>query len=204
MHRLIVKRKPLWKAPDLSARLERLLEPLLRLRQRQQIPYAVYLVDEPQVNAFAILGGHLYVTRGLLELQPSDAELEAVLGHEIAHVDLKHCVGKLTYAVRASQIGGDQAAEIVQLAYQLIAVGYAEDQEFCADAWSYKAMLKLGRSKLQATEFLRRLAKREESMKAAKAAENANVLEKFNDQIQNHFRSHPPTSIRLRQLEALP
>jgi predicted Zn-dependent protease len=204
LHALIVKQKPMWKSPALLARLERLLEPMLRLRQRQQIPYAVYLLDEKQVNAFSHLGGHLYVTRGLLELQPSDAELETVLGHEIAHVDLKHCVGKLTYAVRASQIGGDQVSEIVKIAYHLIALGYAEEQEFSADAWSYKTMLKLGRSKLQATEFLRRLVKREESLETAKAADDANVLKKLDVQIQNHFRSHPPSSIRLRQLDQLP
>jgi predicted Zn-dependent protease len=200
----LAREKSLWKNPQVLARIQRLSEPLLQERSRQQIPYSFYLLDEEQVNAFSHLGGHVYITKGLLNLQPSDAELEAVLGHEIAHVDLKHCVQKLTYAARASQIGGNQAAQLVQLGYQLIAVGYSEDQEFAADSWSYKTMLKLGRSKQQATEFLRRLAKLEASGENPRGEQNATILGRVNTQVQNHFRSHPPTEIRIRQLEKLP
>jgi Zn-dependent protease with chaperone function len=92
----------------------------------------------------------------------------------------------------------------VQLGYQLIALGYSEDQEFDADAWSYKTMLKLGRSKQQATEFLRRLAKLEEHGENPSGGKKGTVYDRLNTQVQNHFRSHPPTEIRIRQLEQMP
>jgi predicted Zn-dependent protease len=200
----LAREKRLWQEPALLARLTRLSEPLLRERDRPQITYQIYLLDEEAINAFSHLGGYVYLTRGLLDLQPSDAELEAVLGHEIAHVDLKHCVQKLTYAARAARLGGGDAASLVQLGYQLVSLGYSEEQEFQADAWSYKTMLKIGRTKPQATEFLRRLAKLESADEKPRGAPNASLLDRFNTQVQNHFRTHPPTEIRLRQLEQLP
>ena len=60
--------------------------------RRRGIRYSVHVVDAPWVNAWALPGGHVYVTTAMLSFLQSEAELAAVLGHEIAHVDERHCV----------------------------------------------------------------------------------------------------------------
>lgn len=62
---------------------------LARSQQRRNIQYQVTLVDAPDVNAGALMGGYLFITRGLLAVS-NDEELAGVLAHEIAHVELKH------------------------------------------------------------------------------------------------------------------
>jgi predicted Zn-dependent protease len=57
--------------------------------------YTFYLVDSPEVNAFAIPGGHVFVNRGLIERADQFAELAGVLGHEIAHVTERHGIEQL-------------------------------------------------------------------------------------------------------------
>jgi len=55
-----------------------------------QAPISFFLVDLREPNAFALPGGHVFVTRGMMELNPDDDELAALLGHEISHVTLQH------------------------------------------------------------------------------------------------------------------
>src|SRR3546814_1683092 len=53
---------------------------------RPELPWSFGVIDSPEVNAFAVPGGYVLVTRGLYELLADDAEVAAVLGHEIGHV----------------------------------------------------------------------------------------------------------------------
>ncbi|MCB1053147.1 MAG: M48 family metalloprotease, partial [Acidobacteria bacterium] len=55
--------------------------------RRSGFSYQIFLLDLPYVNAFALPGGYVYVTRGLLAEAESEAELASVIGHEMAHVD---------------------------------------------------------------------------------------------------------------------
>jgi predicted Zn-dependent protease len=57
--------------------------------------YTFYLVDSPEVNAFAIPGGHIFVNRGLIESADQASELAGVLGHEIAHVTQRHGIEQM-------------------------------------------------------------------------------------------------------------
>jgi len=66
--------------------------PLLAHVRRHGIQYQFHVVDSPEINAFALPGGQIFVMRGLLDFVESEAELSAILGHEISHVDLRHCI----------------------------------------------------------------------------------------------------------------
>ena len=57
---------------------------------RPNLPWTFTVIDEPAVNAFALPGGFIYVTRGILPYLQNEAELAGVLGHEIGHVDARH------------------------------------------------------------------------------------------------------------------
>ena len=64
-------------------------------RGNRQIPYRFYVVNAPQVNAFAVPGGHIYVNRGLVERTRNMSELAGVLAHEISHVEHRHGIDQM-------------------------------------------------------------------------------------------------------------
>lgn len=75
---------------------------LAKASHRAGLQYQFLVVDSPEVNAFALPGGYIYITRGILAYLNSEAELAAVLGHEIGHVTARHSVQQLSAATAAS------------------------------------------------------------------------------------------------------
>ena len=63
---------------------------LARNSHRPNLPWSFTIVDSPAINAFALPGGYIYVTRGLLAYLDDESELAGVLGHEIGHVTARH------------------------------------------------------------------------------------------------------------------
>jgi Zn-dependent protease with chaperone function len=204
VHQLVAQQQKTLSPPTVVQRLQRLARPILELRSRKNMTYRLLVVDSPDVNAFAHVGGYVYVTQGMLKFAANDAELQFVLAHEIAHVDLKHVTKRMTYAARASAAGGAAAGTLVQMAYMVIALGYSEDEEFEADAWALRAMLKTGRGRSESLGGLRHLqGYLREKEREPKRAAPQNAAEQTLQQIEDHFRSHPPTEERVKRLEAL-
>lgn len=75
---------------------------LAKSSHRPGLEYQFAVVDSPEINAFALPGGYIYITRGILAYLNSEAELAAVLGHEIGHVTARHSVQQLSAATAAS------------------------------------------------------------------------------------------------------
>ena len=115
---------------------------------RSNLEYSFTVVDSPEVNAFALPGGYIYITRGLMGYLNSEAELAAVLGHEIGHVTARHAVRQHS----ATQLTGIGAAigsiigeafipgissaggqELVGIAGTAMLSGYGRDHELEAD-----------------------------------------------------------------------
>jgi predicted Zn-dependent protease len=69
---------------------------LARTSQRPELPWSFGVVDDPTPNAFALPGGYIFITRGLMSLLNSEAELASVLGHEIGHVTARHSVTQIS------------------------------------------------------------------------------------------------------------
>jgi predicted Zn-dependent protease len=88
-----------------DAELQRYVEgvgmKLARASQRPELPWHFTVVDEPAVNAFALPGGYIYVTRGILPFLNDEAQLAGVLGHEIGHVTARHSAQQYTKATSA-------------------------------------------------------------------------------------------------------
>jgi predicted Zn-dependent protease len=77
---------------------------LARLSQRPSLPWQFTVVDQPAINAFALPGGFIYLTRGILPFLEDEAELAGVLGHEIGHVTARHSAQQYTRAI-GGQLG---------------------------------------------------------------------------------------------------
>jgi predicted Zn-dependent protease len=82
--------------PELQAYVSGLGQRLAAVSERPTLPWSFKVVDDHVVNAFAIPGGFIYVTRGILAHFDSEAELAGVLGHEIGHVTARHSVSQMS------------------------------------------------------------------------------------------------------------
>ena len=72
--------------------------------ERPNLPWEFHVLDDEQVNAFALPGGFIFVTRGIMTYMNDEAELASVIGHEIGHVTAKHSVSQMSNA--AAGAGG--------------------------------------------------------------------------------------------------
>ena len=84
--------------PELQRYVESVGMKLARASQRPELPWHFTVVDEPAVNAFALPGGYIYVTRGILPFLNDEAQLAGVLGHEVGHVTARHSAQQYTKA----------------------------------------------------------------------------------------------------------
>ena len=119
-------------------------EKLAAVSERPSLPWSFRVVDDPVVNAFAVPGGFIYVTRGLLAHMNSEAQLAAVLGHEIGHVTARHSVEQLSRA-QLAQVGlgvGMVFSETVRQYGQVAGAGlgvlflkFGRDDETKPTAW---------------------------------------------------------------------
>jgi predicted Zn-dependent protease len=86
----------LYEDAELQAYVSGVGLPLARASERADLPWTFRVVDDAAVNAFALPGGYIYVTRGILAHLGSEAEVAGVLGHEIGHVTARHSVSQIS------------------------------------------------------------------------------------------------------------
>jgi len=162
------------------------------------------LLDSRDVNAFALPGGYVYVTRGILALMNTEAELAGVLGHEVGHVVARHTAQRINRAVTTNLVtgvlGGLLGAalgvpEVAQLG-QLVGAGllaqYSQDQEFEADELGVRYMSKAGYNPLAQADLLSSLSRESELARAVAGNTGRDPLEDF-------FASHPNTLERVQR-----
>ncbi len=121
--------------------------------ERPQLPWQFTVVDDPQVNAFALPGGFIYITRGILANMNSEAELAGVLGHEIGHVTARHSATQMSRA-QLAQLGLglgavlrpdlDQYIGAVGVGLQLLFLKYTRDDESQADMLGFRYSVRSG------------------------------------------------------------
>jgi predicted Zn-dependent protease len=129
-------------------------ERLARESERPNLPWSFRVVDDPTPNAFALPGGFIFLTRGMMDLMDSEAELAAVLGHEIGHVTARHSVTQMSRA-QLAQIGlgvgsifFPEAAQtfggLAQTGMQLLFLSHGRDAERQSDELGFRYALREG------------------------------------------------------------
>ena len=138
--------------PELQAYVAAIGKRMAAKSERPNLPWEFHVVNDAAVNAFAIPGGFIYVTRGLLAHMNSEAELATVVGHEIGHVTAKHSVQQISKAQLATlglglgSILSSDVAQVAGIASQGLGVlflKYGRDAENQADQLGFKYALGL-------------------------------------------------------------
>lgn len=199
---------PLTDDPMLQAYVTSVGQSLVPHVQRKGISYRFYILNAPVINAFAIPGGGVYITTGMLNFLETEAELAAILGHEISHVDLRHCIERLQYELAVRKIVGRELAMMVRIQYQLVNLGFNEQHELEADAGGVILAAKARYDPRAAITVFERLAKVKRVRQVKKPREKPTLmvgelgiaLEKA---LEHYFATHPPTDKRVRQLESV-
>jgi predicted Zn-dependent protease len=168
---------------------------------RTAIRYRFHVIQSPAINAFALPGGHIYVLSGMLGFLQSEAELAAILGHEISHVDLRHCVERYQYQLALKKVGAGDAGEIVELAHSLVAIGYTQFQESEADAAGERLAIEAGYDPNAAAAVSERMKAKFGVCSPPPAqtplGEAGQAVEQA---IGSYFQTHPSSSDRAKRL----
>lgn len=153
--------------------------------------YRVYPIHESEPNAMALPGGVILVTTGLLEVLESEAELVAVLGHELGHIEQGHCLDAVRFSLLANKVGARTFGEIADFALRLLmSHSFSKTQEGEADEYAYTLLVNSPydpRGEGAAFASLLRWVNRSEPRTGAGRRANP---------IRDYFASHPPLEIR--------
>jgi predicted Zn-dependent protease len=134
--------------------------------ERPALPWTFRVVDDPAVNAFAIPGGFVYVTRGLLAHLTSEAELAAVVGHEIGHVTARHTAAQMSQqqlmglGLAVGSLASSQIAKYASTANQALGILYlkfSRDNESQADELGLRYLRRADYDPRQMVEVFRML-----------------------------------------------
>lgn len=169
--------------------------------ERPDVQYKFFVLDSPMVNAFALPGGYVYVTRGLLALANSEAELAAVLAHEIGHITGRHSAERYSHGVLtslgaaaiAAALSSPTAAQAVGVGSDLYIKSYSRGQEHEADALGIRYLQRAGYNPDAMAGFL-------ENLQRTEALENG---ARSGGALQNYFSTHPQTADRVAQARQL-
>ncbi len=150
-HQQVLQEYGVYNKPELQAYVRGVGSKLAQQSHRANLPWTFTVLDSDQINAFALPGGYVYITRGIMAYLESEAELAGVLGHEIGHVTARHGAQRATrgqtagFGVLAATVlgavlesqGFGGATDLASQASQAVAAGYiasySREQELQAD-----------------------------------------------------------------------
>lgn len=160
--------------------------------------YRFTLLNSPVVNAFALPGGYVYVTRGILALANNEAELAGVLAHEIGHVKARHSAQRYSKsivfglgALAAGALFNSKAiADVANVGSELYLRSFSRDQEFEADSLGVQYLAQNGYPTIAMAAFL-------ESLNQHSAFESELAGQKGSEPAMDFFSTHPRTADRV-------
>ena len=216
-HAEIMKEYTALANPRLQAYVNDLGQRLAKISQRANLKWTFTVLDSPEINAFAIPGGYVYITRGLMAYLDSEADLAGVIGHEIGHVTARHgaqratrqqdaavgaVLGSILGAVLDAKGGGGIGQQIGQ-ASQAAAAGYVakygREQELQADGLGAEYLSRVNYDPRNMIDVIRVLKDQERFAQDVARAEGKPVPQGGN----SWLASHPSNDQRLEQISKI-
>lgn len=155
------------------------------------------LVNSDVVNAFAVPGCYIYVTRGLVAIVGSEAELASVLAHEVGHIVGAHAqrqqsrsLWQMLGVLAVSLAGSEQLTRLAGQAAQFFSLRYSRTQEYEADTLGIRYLKTAGYDPYAAAEMLTALGRQERFMSETRSHDEARAIPEW-------ARSHPLTERRV-------
>ena len=194
----IERELPIIRDPDIVRYINVLGDSIARVSDDRSLTWRFSVVDQAEINAFAVPGGHIYAYRGLIEKMTNMSELAGVLGHEIAHVTQRHSMQQMAKAQRAN-IGmtglclfvpsacQGVAGAVVQVGAQAGFAKFSRDDEAAADQFGVQYVTRAGIDPRGMPSMFRILI--------AERARNPSGVDAF-------FASHPIEESRVANTEA--
>ena len=201
-HQNIIKEFGLYEDEALQHYLNTVGKKVAQHTERQDLSYKFYLLDAPDVNAFALPGGYVYMTRGIMALANSEAEFASVLGHEVGHVTGRHgaerysrsVVTGLSANILSVAIGDAGVSNAIGLGANLYLTSYSRGQETEADSLGIRYISRTGYAPIAAQSFFKNMqANQQLELKKDK---------KKSSGIPNYLSTHPAVQNRVAQTGA--
>lgn len=205
-HPEILKQYGAYDDPELQAYVNRIGQELVKHSHRTNLTYTFTVLDSPEVNAFALPGGYIYITRGILAYINSEAELAAVLGHELGHVTARHGVQQYSKAMATSvgmtlatifvpELRTDVSQQLMNILGNAMLSGYGREDELEADRLGAEYLARTSYEPKAMIDVIGILKNQEEFEKerAKKEGREPRVY-------HGVFASHPSADTRLQQV----
>lgn len=177
----------LYQNPTVNSYVNRIGQRLARSSARPNLKYTFQVVDDDSINAFATMGGYVYLHTGLIKAADNEAQLAGVIGHEIGHITGRHSIERVKKSAitqGASSLLGVDRDQIVQMGVQLaLTLPNSRQDEYDADRRGLTNMIQSGYAPTAMPEFMKKLIR-------------ANSSPEF-------FSSHPAVSERVNNLQRL-
>ena len=199
LHQEMLNQNQVYNDAELVAYVNRIGQKMAAISHRPELEYVFTVIDSPDINAFALPGGFVYVNRGLLTYLNSEAQLAAVLGHEIGHITARHAVRQQTAARSANAASialifatGVDLRETTSLISGALISGYGRDMELEADSLGAEYLYKAGYDPNAMVEVIEVLKNHEDFMKRTS---NRTAVA-----YHGLFASHPRNDTRLQEV----
>ncbi|MBM2829248.1 MAG: putative Zn-dependent protease [Gammaproteobacteria bacterium] len=206
-HQQVLQQYGVYDDPELQSYVQKVGERLAANSHRNNLIYRFTVLDSKEVNAFALPGGYIYITRGLMSYLNSEAELAAVVGHEIGHVTARHSVRQYS-AAQLANIGATLGAilipgmnsagnQLVQIFGTALLRGYGREHELEADQLGAEYLARTDYNPQAMLDVIRVLKNQElfETQAARAEGREPNIYHGL-------FSTHPDSDARLQEVIA--
>ncbi len=204
----VLQQYSLYENKELQDYVQRVGRKLAAKSHRPGLIYRFHVLDSTEINAFALPGGYIYITRGLMAYLNSEAEFAAVLGHEIGHVTARHSVRQASAAQMAGigatigaiflpQMRTQAGQQMVNVLGSALLSGYGRDHELEADRLGAEYLARSGYDPQAMLDVIKVLKNQEIYDKTLAKAEGREPRS-----YHGVFATHPDNDTRLQQVIA--
>ena len=185
-NQLVGREIRLYRNSEINRYVKDIGQRLAQQSKRPDIPYTFQVVNDKSINAFATMGGFVYVNAGLIAAADNEAELASVMSHEIGHIAGRHSIGQMRQAAIARGVAsaaGLDRSTMVNIGVELaLKRPNSRKDEFEADQMGLQTLTKAGYAPSAMVSFMEKLLKARGS-------------------VPTFLSSHPATSDRIKGLQ---